>query len=185
MALDLSDLGALNASQEIKLSKWMGISIEQVMAKRGKPCPPAAKTYARKLMISAISAAIKADILRRRGILSQDAEDNIRQIVGHVGIFLGMGTFESTFTTLTVLGEQDKILAKYIECSHSRRRTKTLFLGLRNDLSFLNKGGQELERIIPKTGDNYLMESDYLSIAVYIRGLSETAIGKLDAQKPK
>ena len=179
MALDLSDLGALNASQETKLAKWMGVSIDEVMAKRGKPCPPAARTYARELMPAAISTANKAAVLRRRGVLSQDTEDNIRQIVGHIGIFLGVGTFESTFTTLTVLGEQDNILAKHTEFPNSRRHSKTLLSELRDDLSYLNKGGQELERIIPKTGDNYLLETSYLSIAVYIRGFSETAIGKL------
>ena len=173
---DESDFGVLNASQEKELAQYMGVSIEEVMAKKGKPCPLAAKKYARKLLPTAISAATKAAVLRRRGVLSHDAEDTIRQIVGEIGIFLGKGTFKSTFTSLMVLGDQDRILANFTEGPHSRRPTKKLLSELRDDLSCLNQGGEELERIIPKSSDNYLLETPYLSIACYVQGLSETAI---------
>lgn len=177
--MDLSDLGALNAAQEAELARWMGVSIEEVMAKKEKPCPLAAKTYARKLMPTAISAANKAAVLKKRGVLPRDTEDTIRQIVGHIGLFLGEGSLKSTFTTLTVLGEQDKILGKHTEGMHSRKHTKTLLSELYGELLFLHKGGEELERIIPKSSDNYLLETPYLSIAAYVRGLTQTAIRRL------
>ena len=179
MALELSDFGALNAAQEAELAKYLGVSIEEVMARNRKPCPPAAKKYARKLMPVAISAATRAAVLRRRGALSPDAEDNIRQIVGHLGIFLGKGTFKSTYTTLTVFGEQDGILAEYKEGHHSWRPTKKLLSELRDDLSFVNEGGKELRRIASKSTDNYPIAPPYVSIAAYVQGLSETALLKL------
>jgi hypothetical protein len=179
MALELSDLGPLNAAQEAELARYMRVSIKEVMAKKEEPCTIPAKTYARKLMPRAISAANKVVVLRRRGVLPPDTEDAVRKIVGEIGIFLGKGTFKSTFTTIQVFGAQDTILAKYKENQPSRRSTRKLLSELRHDLLFLYKGGKKLEHIIPKSSGNYLLESPYLSIACYVQGLSETALTKL------
>lgn len=179
MPLDLSDLSALNATQEEELAKQLGVSIEEVMARNKKPCPPAAKKCAKKLMPVAISAATRAAVLRRRGVLSPDAENNIRQIVGHLGIFLGKGTIKSTFTTLRVFGEQDGILAKHKEGHHSQRPTEKMLSELHDDLIFVKEEGKELERIASKSIDNYPIAPSYVSIAAYVQGLSETALLKL------
>jgi hypothetical protein len=177
--VNMSDIAPLNPTQEEELARWMGVSLKEVMVNARKAPPRVAKNYASKLMPLAISAANKAAVLRRRGVLSPDAERLVREIVGAIGLFLGKGKFKSTFTTMRVFGEEDKILATCTEHRNSRRPTKKLVSELFDDLSRLKQGGKEQERIIPKSSDNYLLESAYLSIATHIQGYSESATTKL------
>jgi len=174
---------ALNLSQEEEVAQFYGVSLKEAMVEREKPCPQEAKAFARELMPLAISAATKAAILKQRNILSLDTEGMVRRIVGHVGIFIGKGKFKSTFTSLQVFGQEDKILEPHTQNLKSRRTTDKLMKELLEDLLNLRKGGARLEEMIPKQGNNYLLESSYLSIASYIQGLSQSATLEIDREK--
>src|SRR5262249_16026989 len=168
-------ISVLNKAQDNLVARMSGVSRKKIMARRQRPCPPEAVVLAFYVMPLAIAAADKANILRKRRFLSDDAEQIVRRLVGHVGIFLGLGRFKSTFTTMTVYGDEDRILASKQSNIKSRKATQRLLQELLEDLKYLEGAGKEIEKIILKEGSNYLLESPYLSIAAYIRGLAQSA----------
>ena len=165
----------MGPAQEKLVAKMHGASRKELLDRRKAPCPPEAVGVARKALPLAIAAAHKATVLRKRGVLSDDAEYTVKRLLGHIGIFLGLGRFKSTFSSMTVYGDEKNILASKKLPTRSRKTTHRLVQELVDDLTSLERAGKEIEKIVPKQGSNYLLESPYLSIAAYVQGLAQTA----------
>jgi hypothetical protein len=166
---------ALRPDEELIVAQHYGITLDEIAERQKRPCPPEAIEFATKLLPIATEAAARSSVLKRRGIISDHTHSLIRRLVGDVGIFQGRGSFASTFTTITVDGDEEAILAGIGEGAHSRRRSQSLWNELREDLDNLEEGGNKLVEMIGKGANNALLETPYLSIAYYVVGLAQSA----------
>jgi len=174
------DARALTEEEDKQLAKGYGVSYDEIMRKKQEYQPTEeVLRLSRKLLDKAIEVAQLARVLLRRNIIDKDTEVLARRVSGQIGLILGCGNYKVAFSSIMMFTDEDEILEGKVEEFSTRKRTRTLLREIEFKLREIETGSKALEMMIPKESDQYILETPYLALAVYIRGISESTRNRI------